>query len=131
MPKIPCPLPAQENDIHDDMSRLLDPDSTTNVECCGFKFQHLSTEALTYGNAEARKETCRKSNRIKAALYFLYMDTQTKQEQLTHALCDLRHFADQQGLDFGLHDKDAHQYYSKERQAELEGLGQCQSDSIR
>jgi hypothetical protein len=31
-------LHAQENNIHDDMSRLLDPDSTTNVECCLWSF---------------------------------------------------------------------------------------------
>ena len=48
-------LTAQGENIHTDLLRLLDADSTTGVECCGVTVQHLSPEALTYGNAEARQ----------------------------------------------------------------------------
>ncbi|MGH1370342.1 MAG: hypothetical protein ACRBCL_17180 [Maritimibacter sp.] len=116
-------LTAQGESIHDDLLRLLDADSTTGVECCGVTIQHLSPEALTYGNAEARQGAIRQSDRIKAALQDLYIDTEEARELLTYALCDLRHFADQHGLAFGRHDKDAHQYYREERQAEPEALG--------
>lgn len=117
-------LTAQGESIHDDLLRLLDADSTTGVECCGVTIQHLSPEALTYGNAEARQGAIRQSDRIKVALQDLYIDTEEARELLIYALCDLRHFADQHGLAFGRHDKDAHQYYREERQAEPEALGQ-------
>ncbi|UUV08715.1 hypothetical protein [Ruegeria sp. YS9] len=116
-------LTSQGHSIHDDLLRLLDADSTTGVECCGFTIQHLSPEALTYGNAEARQGAVRQSDRIKTALENLYIDTEEPRELLTYALCDLRHFADQHGLAFGRHDKDAHQYYRAERNS-TDGEGQ-------
>ena len=109
-------LPAQGANIHSDLIDLLDADSTTRVACCGVTIQHLSSEAMTYGNAEARQLAVRQSDRIKSALQALYIDAEEPSELLTYALCDLRHFAVQHGLAFGKHDKDAHQTYRAERE---------------
>lgn len=116
-----CPAEDSRQDqgqaIHSDLLRLLDADSTTGVSCCGVTIQHLSPEALTYGNAEARQLAERQSDRIIEALGALY-DTDAAPDLLIYALCDLRHLADQCGLSFDQHDKNAFQYYRAEKDAD-------------
>ena len=114
-----CPMDAalteQSDMIHADLTRLLDADSTTGVACCGVTIQHIAPEAETYGTTEARQLAERQSDRIKDALQAVYDDTEDARSLLIYALCDLRHFADQNGLSFGLNDKAAHQLYRAER----------------
>ncbi|MCT4557240.1 MAG: hypothetical protein N4A61_04180, partial [Pelagimonas sp.] len=116
-----CPAEAslqeQGRAIHDDLVRLLDADSTTGVACSGVSIQHLSPEALTYGNAQARQLAERQSDRIIEALSSLY-DTDAASDLLIYALCDLRHLADQSNLLFDRHDKNAFQYYRAEKDAD-------------
>ncbi len=116
-----CPAKDSRQDqgqaIHNDLLRLLDADSTTGVACCGVTIQHLSPEALTYGNAEARQLAERQSDRIISALAELY-GVDSVPDLLTYALCDLRHLADQSTLSFDRHDKNAFQYYRAEKDAE-------------
>ena len=56
-----CPaeksLSAQSDLIHDDVARLLDADSTTDVALQGLTIQHVQSEAMTYGNVEPRSDT--------------------------------------------------------------------------
>lgn len=111
---------AQSDKIHTDMIRLLDEDSTTGVACVGLTIQHVSTEAMTYGNAEARKLAERQSGRIFEALCALYGEDNPA-DLLTYALSDLRHFADQHSFSHARYDRDAFQIYRAERDTDDAG----------
>lgn len=107
-------LKKQRDSIHDDVVRLLDADSSNDVACCGVTIQHVSSEAATYGNLEARTLAERQSERILEALEYVY-DIESPQELLTFALSDLRHFADINQLAFARCDREAFSVYQAER----------------
>ena len=123
-----CPADAalteQGSMIHADLCRLLDADSTTGVECVTVTVAHLAPEAETYGNTEARQTAERQSDRMGDALFELYDECEgDAQSLLQNALSDLRHFADQHGLAFGMADKSAFQTYRAEKDAEDRNSG--------
>ncbi|MFV1630775.1 hypothetical protein [Phaeobacter sp. JH20_18] len=100
--------------IHADLTRLLDADSTTGVECVAVTVQHLAPEAETYGNVEPSNVTSIQAENIGDTLAEHYGEIQDKGAQLRAALCDLRHFADAHGLDYARWDKSAVMYHSAE-----------------
>jgi len=117
-------LTEQGSMIHADLCRLLDADSTTGVECITVTIAHLAPEAETYGNTEARHTAERQSDGMGDALSNLYDECEgDAQSLLQNALSDLRHFADQHGLAFGLADKSAFQIYRAEKDAEDRNSG--------
>lgn len=113
-----CPIEASQSEqsdmIHTDLTRLLDYDSTSGAECSGFIIKHVAPEAETYGNVEPSNVPAIQAERIGDGLAAIYTDTDNKGEQLRAALCDLRHFADANGLDFSLWDKSAVTHYNAE-----------------
>lgn len=116
-----CPMEAalteQRDMIHSDLSRVLDYDSQSGVECSGFTIKYTASEAETYGNDEARSLAERQAARLKAALGAMaYPDDEDDAAALLqNALCDLRHFADQNGLAFAATDHTAHGIYLQEK----------------
>ena len=113
-----CPaeksLSAQSDLIHDDVARLLDADSTTDVALQGLTIQHVKSEAMTYGNVEQRSDTRWQCDQMNELLARAYPDAECTADALMFALCDLRHLADQENLAFGLWDKSAYRIYAAE-----------------
>jgi len=114
-----CPaeasLSAQSDLIHNDVARLLDADSGNPVKLQGLTVQHVQSEAMTYGNPQARPDTEWQSEQMKELLARAYPDAESFGDALTFVLCDLRHLADQENLAFGLWDKSAYRIYAEER----------------
>lgn len=113
-----CPRSAKLSDqahmINNDLLRLLDEDSTTGVSCVTISIAHLSPEAETYGNVEPSNVATIQADGMAETLAARYPDVDAVGEQLRAALCDLRHFADANGLDFSRWDKSAVQHYQAE-----------------
>ncbi|WP_108816699.1 hypothetical protein [Loktanella sp. Alg231-35] len=113
-----CPaessLSAQSDLIQDDVARLMDADSTTDVALQGLTIQHVQSEAMTYGNVEPRSDTDWQCDRMKDLLQAAYPDAECIGDALSFVLCDLRHLADQENLAFGLWDKSAYRIYAAE-----------------
>jgi hypothetical protein len=103
--------------IHNDLMTLLDGDLGDGAMCCAVTIKYVASEAETYGNDEARSVAERQAERLKAALGAMaYPDDENDATALLqNALCDLRHFADQNGLAFGQVDHTAHGIYLRER----------------
>lgn len=107
-------LDEQGRMIHSDLCRLLDADSTTGVSCVALSIAHLSPETETYGNIEPSNVPNIQAERMGDTLSDHYGDIDSVGEQLRAALCDLRHFADANGLDFPRWDRSAAKHYGAE-----------------
>ncbi len=103
--------------IHNDLVTLLDGDIGDGAMCCAVTIKYVASEAETYGNDEARSLAERQAARLKAALGAMaYPDDENDPAALLqNALCDLRHFADQNRLAFGEVDHTAHGIYLREK----------------
>ena len=105
--------------IHNDLMTLLDGEIGDGARCCAVTIKYVASEAETYGNDEARSLAERQAARLKAALGAMaYPDDEDDVAALLqNALCDLRHFADQNGLAFAQADHTAHGIYLQEKGA--------------
>lgn len=110
-------LHSQGYSIHQDLTRLLTHDRGAEAGCTGFTIQRLAPEAETYGNIEPSNVPAIQSDRMRFALSGLYIDADTAAEQLRSALCDLRHFADANDLNFDIWNSIAADHYSAEKAA--------------
>lgn len=110
-------LTHQSDLIYGDLHRLLKFEPRSKVECMAVSVKYAASEAETYGNDEARSLAERQAARLKAALGAMaYPDDEDDPAALLqNALCDLRHFADQNGLAFGEVDQTAHGIYLREK----------------
>ncbi|WP_341369171.1 hypothetical protein [Yoonia sp. BS5-3] len=107
-------LHDQGRQIHDNITRLLGEDMHTDVACVTVSIAHLSPEAETYGNVEPSNVPSIQAERMGETLAEHYGDIESAGEQLRAALCDLRHFADANGLDFSRWDQSAAKHYGAE-----------------
>ncbi|MGH1356849.1 MAG: hypothetical protein ACRBBS_17495 [Thalassovita sp.] len=105
----------QTDDCKDDIGRLLDADETTGVALTGYTVTRVHSEAETYGTtAECSAEF--QADRAAEALKSLYTDAENNPaELLEYILCDLRHFADKNSLNFAAVDRQGYKLYAEER----------------
>lgn len=110
--------------VADDLKRLLDADSETDVECNGFSISEHKSEAEIYSAISSIEVTLpeeqpharNRSNELLAGLRVVYEDEIDEPRVLVKdALCDLRHICDVHGLSFSDLDKHAYVLYAEER----------------
>jgi hypothetical protein len=108
----------QTEDCLKDIGRLQDADSTTGVALTNATVLHTSSESETYGT-EAASTNQHKASRAEVAMHALYSGTSDTTNNAAELLCymlrDLRHFADDNNLDFADEDRTAYALYSYDR----------------
>ena len=104
----------QTHDCKSDIGRLMASDSKTGVSLTGFTILNTSSEAETYGT-EAVSNTSHQADRAEYAMQTIYTETDDAAELLRYMLCDLRHFADKNGLNFAATDTKGYKLYAEER----------------
>lgn len=96
-------LSEQKAWIENDIVRLMDADSTTGVFCTGYKITNIDPEVHIYSGRKQENNVPKvQADRMNATLSDHYdLDPDQSLALLEYALADLRHFADERGLDFG------------------------------